>query len=117
MKKEYVKRYSQAFKQEVVKEYEAGASAKYLSEKYGIGGGSTIKGWVKKYGREGYRSEIAIIQTVEDQEEVKGMRKRIKELEAALAQSVLDNRMLETIVEVSSRELGIDLKKKLGARS
>ena len=42
MKKEYVKRYSQAFKQEVVKEYEAGASAKYLSEKYGIGGGSTI---------------------------------------------------------------------------
>jgi hypothetical protein len=45
------------------------------------------------------------------------MRKRIKELEAALAQSVLDKRMLETIVEVGSRELGIDLKKNYGVRS
>lgn len=117
MKKEYVKRYSQAFKQQVIKEYEEGASITKLNEKYGIGGGNTIKGWVKKYGRQGYRNEVVVIQTVEDQEEVKEMRKRIKELEAALAQSVLDKRMLETIVEVSSRELGIDLKKNFGVRS
>ena len=117
MKKEYIKRYSQAFKQQIIKEYEAGASANYLSEKYGIRGGNTIKNWVKKYGKKGYRNEVVQIQTVEDQEEVKGMRQRIKELEAALAQSVLDKRMLETIVEVSSRELGIDLKKNLGSRS
>lgn len=117
MKKEIVKRYSQAFKQQVVEEYEKGVSINYLNQKYGIGGGRTIKGWVNKYGRSGYRSEVVIIQTVEDQEEVKGMRQRIKELEAALAQSVLDKRMLETIIEVGSRELGIDLKKNIGIRS
>lgn len=117
MKKQVVKRYSQAFKQEVIKEYEAGASVVYLNQKYGIGGGNTVKGWVKKYGKQGYRSEVVFIQTVEDQEEIKDLRQRIKDLEAALAQSVLDKRMLETIVAVGSRELGLDLKKNFGTRS
>lgn len=117
MKKEYVKRYSQAFKQQVIKEYEEGASTAYLNQKYGIGGGNTIKDWVKKYGKQGYRSEVVVIQTVEDQQEMKDLRQRIKELEGALAQSVLDKRMLETIVEVASRELRLDLKKNFGTRS
>lgn len=116
MKKEYVKRYSQALRQEVVREYEAGESEKRLREKYGIGGTNTIKRWVKKYGREGYRSEVVMIQRVEDQEEVKGMMRRIGELEKALAQSVLDKRMLETIIEVASKELKLDLKKNFGRK-
>ena len=43
MKKEPIRRYSQAFKQQVVREYEGGASVNSLRHKYGIGSPGTIK--------------------------------------------------------------------------
>lgn len=111
MKRVPIKRYGMAFKQQVVSEYEAGASEYELRHKYGIGGSHTIKNWVKKYGRIGYRSETVIIHNAADQEAVKAMRVRIQELEHALAQTVLDKQMLEVIVQVASDALGQDLKK------
>jgi len=117
MKKEQVKRYSQSFKQQVVREYEAGASIYKLQQKYGIGGYNTVKRWIEQYGRDGYRSELVVIQTVEDQIEVKAMKQRIAELEAALAESVLENRLLQTTLAVASQALDIDLKKNFGKKS
>jgi len=111
MPKKYVKRYSQAFKLQVVKEYEAGASAHALCEKYAIGGGNTVKRWVKEYGRSGYRSETVLIQTLEDQTEVKEMKDRIAQLEGALAQASLDNHMLKSVLLVAEKEFGVDVKK------
>ena len=117
MIKEPIKRYSQAFRQQVVREYEAGASVNSLRQKYGIGGPGTIKNWIERYGRSGYRSELVVIQTVDDQLEVKAMKQRISELETALAESVLENRMLQTTIEVASQALAIDLKKNFGKKS
>jgi len=117
MTKEPIKRYSQAFKQQVVREYEAGASNYSLRQKYGIGAHHTVERWVKQYGRSGYRSELVVIQTVEDQLEVKAMKKRMAELESALAESTLENRMLKTTLEVASQALNLDLKKTFGKKS
>jgi len=117
MKKEPVKRYSQAFKQQVVREYEAGASIYTMLNKYGIGGHGTVKLWIKRYGRSGYRSEVVVIQTVEDQMEVKAMKERMAELESALSEAVLDNRMLKATIEVASQALEMDLKKNFGRKS
>lgn len=117
MKKEPIKRYSQAFKQQVVREYEGGASIYNLLQKYGIGGHHTVKRWIEQYGRCGYRSELVVIQSIDDQLEVKAMKERIAELEAALAESVLENRMLTTTLEVASQALEIDLKKNFGKKS
>ena len=114
MEKEIVKRYSQAFKQQVVKEYEAGASVSRLRRKYGVGSAKTIERWVKRYGREGYRTEKVVIQTVEDQVEFQAMKRRIQELEAALAESVLEARMLRSVLEAAGEHLGMDLKKDFG---
>jgi len=115
--KEPVKRYSQALKQQVVREYEAGASIYRLQQKYGIGAHKTVKRWIEQYGRSGYRSELVHIQTAEDQLEFKAMKSRIAELESALAQSVLENQMLRTTIEVASQSLGLDLKKNFGKKS
>ena len=117
MKKEPIKRYSLALKQQVVREYEAGASAYRLEQKYGISGQGTIKKWVKKYGRLGFRTEQVVIQTVADQETFKEMKKRIRGLEKALAQAILDKQMLEATLHVASREVGQDLKKSFGKKS
>ena len=114
MSQERMKRYSQALKQQIVQEYEAGSSAYELQQKYGITGHGTIKRWVQQYGRAAFRSEIVHIQSVEDQLEVQAMQARIQQLEAALTAEVLENRMLRTTLEVASATLQIDLKKKFG---
>jgi len=117
MAKEKVKRYSEAFRQQTVKEYEAGESIKKLREKYGIGSHITIERWVKKYSRAGYRSEVVQIQSVEDQEEFQAMKKRIAELESALSENVLENRMLKATIEVADKALEMDIKKNFGKKS
>jgi transposase len=116
MNKEPIKRYSQAFKRQVVREYEAGASAHSLRQKYGIGGLETVKRWVKQFGHAGFRAEVVRIQSVEDQVEFQAMKQRIADLEAALAQSVLENRMLKATIEVAGQSLGVDLKKNFGKK-
>lgn len=116
MSSERVKRYSQAFKQQVVREYEAGRSAWELQQKYGIGGSETVKRWVKQYGAAGFRSEVVRIQSVEEQYEVQALRARVQELETALAETVLENRLLRTTLAVASESLQVDLKKKYGKR-
>jgi transposase-like protein len=117
MEKQAIKRYSQAFKQQVVREYEGGTSIYHLMQKYGIGAHETVKRWVERYSRAGYRNEVVVIQTVEDQLEVKAMKQRITELEKALADNVLENQMLRATVEVASQALGMDLKKNFGKPS
>lgn len=116
MEKTPLKRYSQAFKQQIVREYEAGATASQLSQKYGIMGGSTIAGWVKRFGRYGTRCNLMIIQTPDEQQQVKVLKGRVQELESALAKVTLDNFMLETIIEVAEEEHGLELKKKVAPR-
>jgi len=117
MKKETVRRYSLAFKQQVVREYETGASIYKLRDKYGIGSHFTVQRWIERYGRSGYRSELVVIQTAEDQAGIKALKQRVSELESALAQSTLDNRLLETTLTVASEALGLDLKKNFDKKS
>ena len=117
MEKIGLMRYSEAFKKQVVREYEAGKSATSLRNKYGIKGGSTVTGWVRKYGREGSRYEQMVIQKPEEQQRVKVLEKRIQELESALAQVMLDKLMLESLVEVIEEEEGLEVKKNIGRRS
>ena len=112
-----IKRYSQAFKQQVVREYETGASTYSLVQKYGIGDQKTVKRWVEEYGRSGYRTELVVIQSREDQMEFKAMKERISELEKALAESVLSGRMLDATLAVASQALSMDLKKTFGKPS
>jgi len=101
----------------VVREYEGGASATSLREKYGIQGGSTVTQWVRKYGREGSRYELMVIQKPEERGRVKALEERITDLEKALAQVTLDKLMLESTVEVLEEELGRKVKKNSGSRS
>jgi len=111
-----IKRYSETFKREVVTEYEAGAAIFSLQKKYGITGGHTIQGWIKKYSRQGYRTEVVRIQRAEEAERVKELEKQVKELEQALGKVVLEKLKLESILEVL-REDAAEVVKKNGLPS
>jgi len=111
MTKKTVKRYSEAFKRQVVSEYEAGASMGEMQKKYGITGGMTIKNWIKKYAREGFRHELITIQTAEEANRVRELEAQVKELEQALGKVTLEKLKLESIVEELEETYGVEGKK------
>ncbi len=106
-----IKRYSEAFKRQVVAEYETGAAIGELAKKYGITGGMTIKGWIKKYARDGFRHELVRIQTVEEANRVRELEQQVKDLEQALGKVTLEKLKLESILEVL-QDNKIDMVKK-----
>lgn len=117
MTKSVLKRYSIAFRQHVVKEYESGATVYELQKRYGITGNGTIQRWVEKYGQKGLRLKVMRIQHIDEQKRVKELEAQVRELESALAQVTLDKIMYQAMVEVAEQEYGLDLKKKAVRRS
>ncbi len=110
MKKTY-KRYSEAFKRDVVSEYEAGVSILALKKKYNIGGSETINGWIKKYAREGFRHELVRIQNKDEIHQIKILEKKNAELEKALGKVTLEKLKLESILEELEESYGVEIKK------
>ncbi len=106
-----IKRYSETFKREVVTEYEAGANIFSLQKKYGITGGQTIQGWIKKYSPQGLRTEVVRIQRAEEADRVRELEKRVKDLEQALGKVVLEKLKLESILEVMQENEAEGVKK------
>ena len=106
------KKYSEAIKKQVVAEYEQGSSISELNRKYGITGGMTIKNWIKKYSKEGFRHKYIRVQTIEEIEQVKNLEKRIKELEQALGKTTLEKLKLESIIEELEEAYDLDIIKK-----
>lgn len=96
---EAIRRYSEAFKREVVAEYEAGHTVSSLQKRYGINGMQTIQRWVRKYGQQGLRTEVVRIQRAEEADRVRELERRVKELEGALGQVTLEKLKLESMLE------------------
>jgi transposase-like protein len=111
MMEKTIRRYSIAFKKQVVREYEKGQSLTWLCEKYGIGACKTVSQWIKQHSVKGLRHQLMIIQTVDEQSQVKALQQRIGELEKALAQVTLDKLMLASIVAEAESQYGLALKK------
>ena len=111
MEKQVYKRYSEAFRIQVVREYEReGASLNALQKRYGISP-TTLQKWIKKYSLQGIRHQFMVIQTPAEQDRMKVLEERNKQLEQLVAQLSLDKLMLESALVVVEREYGIDVKK------
>jgi len=99
-----IRSYSEALKLKVVSEIESGrCTMAEASRHYGMTKGSVLN-WVRKYGNSAKRTRIVTVVPKEEQE-------RIKELEAALAESHLKNRFYEKLIEVANEHYGEDIKK------
>jgi transposase-like protein len=111
MTKKTVKRYGEAFKRQVVGEYETGASISDLQKKYGITGGMTIPSWIKKYAKGGFRHELVRIQTAEEADRVRELEEQVQELEQTLGKVTLEKLKLESILEELEETYGVEVKK------
>lgn len=111
MKKRIVKRYSEAFKRQIVSEYEDGFSLYDLRRKYGITGNGTIERWVRQYANAGLRHELVTIQRAAERERERELQQRVRELEAAVSQLTLEKIVLESTLAEAEKLLGQDVKK------
>lgn len=110
------KRYSISFKRQVVEELEKGSSYSYLQKKYDIRGAETIQKWVRSFGRNHLLNKTLRIETVDEKRRLKELEEENKRLKSALADSVVANHMLETLIKVANTEYNTDLKKNFGNR-
>jgi transposase-like protein len=109
MKQAGIVRYSEAFKQQVISELEAGKfSGPFAAARaYGIRGAVTIDGWLRKYGRRDLMPRRLTITTMEEQDEAKALKKRVRELEKALADTHMKELLGEAYLDIACQRLGL----------
>ncbi|RZS95310.1 transposase [Cecembia calidifontis] len=107
-------RYSISFKKQVVEEVENGSSYSYLQKKYDIRGAETIQRWVRSFGRDHLLNKRVRIETMDEKRRLKELEEENKRLKLALADSIVANKMLETLIDVANDEYKTDLKKNFG---
>ena len=107
MRKEFIT-YSEAFKMQVVEEIRQGKFASILQAQkaYGICGKTTIQKWVKKYGRPELLPKRIKVETMAEIDELAEAKKRIRDLEKALADSHMDYCLERAFLEIACEEMG-----------
>ena len=111
----YIRRYSLSFKQQVVRELEeTGASKNWIRKKYGIRGVATLQKWIYKFGKGHLINQVIRIETMEEKDRIKYLENEIKKLKLALADSMLEKRCLEVLIDEANKEYKTDIKKNFG---
>ena len=102
-------RYSEAFKQQVVEELESGrfGSPHEASQAYGVDSGS-VKRWVRQYGKGHLLRKVVRVEKQDELREMKRLKERVRSLEAALADSVMDQALDQAFFEILCERSGID---------
>ena len=102
-------RYSEAFKLQVVRELEQGRyeSAGAAGRAYGVNGSETVANWVRRYGKEYLLRKAIRVMKADEQAEVKALRKRVRELERALADAHLDLKLEAAYVKLACEAAGV----------
>jgi transposase-like protein len=104
--------YGEAFKRQVVGEYERGGVTKNdLMRKYEIGGHCSVLRWCRKYGKLNYTPKGIQGRPMKDPQ-----RRKIKELEQELKETKEKLEVYEKLIEITNRELGEDVLKKIATK-
>jgi len=105
----YAVRYSESFKMQVVRELEEGElrNLEEAKERYGIKGHRTVSQWVKKYGSERIQRRVVRVETTEERDQIKGLKKRIGQLERALVDSKVSESLHKAYFDIVCEKYGV----------
>jgi len=103
------KRYSQAFKLQVIRELEEEklASAWAAKQRYGVAY-ATVRRWLQEYGNDHHIRKALRVQTPDEVDEVKRLKQRIRQLESALADATIDLALERAATEIACERAGIE---------
>ena len=109
--------FSDTFKRQKVKELDKGIiSITELSILYKVSKQSIYR-WLHKYSPNHEKGVIQVVEMKSESQKSKALLKRLAELEQIIGQKQIQIDYLEKLVEISSEELKIDLKKNFDTRS
>ena len=78
-----------------------------VQRKYGIAGTMTVQKWVRKYGN-GTRGKVIRVQSPDEIDELKRLKARVRQLEAALADANIDSALERAYTRLACRRAGIE---------
>lgn len=108
------KRYSEAFKRQIVRDIERGViTPAEVQRRYGVRGGLSIRGWLRRYGR-GKVGPRVVRRDVIESRKVLVLEREKRELERAVARLTVEKVAYESLIEEAQAQLGIELKKTFG---
>jgi len=108
--------FSDTFKRQRVKEIDRGlVSVTEVSKLYSVSKQSVYR-WLYKYSTHHPKGVIQVVQMESESQRTKALLERVAELERIVGQKQLELDFLEKLVEISSKELKIDLKKSFGTK-
>jgi transposase-like protein len=110
MNQRTVLRYSTCFKRQVVDDLENGrfSSISAAQRHYGITGGETIRGWLRKYGRNHLCAKVVRVEKPNEADQIRQLKKQIKQLKEALGQTQAEKVIGEAFLEIACEQLGVE---------
>lgn len=118
MKKELQQRihYSEDYQRWIVKEVEKGKQPILaIAREHSLNPGSIYR-WLYKYSSSLKKKDLLVKQKDSEQEKRKALEKRIAELERVVGRKQMEIDFLEKMIEIGSKELGVDLKKNISIK-
>ena len=91
-------RYSECFKEQVVREVSQGSSISEGCRRYDIKNMSIVSKWIRQYGRHELLNTVIRVKMRSEDDRVKQLEAEINRLKISLADAVLAKELLETLV-------------------
>lgn len=107
--------YNEEFRRYIVDQIERGElTVSQAKREYDIGAIQTIYDWLYRYSRTLKKGTRLVMEKDSIDKTNEQLRKRIKELEAALGRKSLEADLYKTMVDIAAKKYHIDLKKSIG---
>lgn len=112
VKKQQRREFSQALKQKIVKDIEQGkATVLETSREYEVSTVSIYK-WLNQYSCYLKKGAKLVVELSSEGYRSRELEKKVKDLEACLGRKQMEVEFLNKLIEMASKDLGIDIKKK-----
>lgn len=109
--------YNESFKMSLVAEILSGQITPTAARgKYNIGGKSTIRRWINKYGSVEGIKKLNKVRMPNEKEKNKALKTRVHQLEKLVADLELEKKALNKLIEIAEREYQISIKKNTGLK-
>jgi len=111
MKRQTVIRYSNCFKRKVIEELENGRfdNIAQVNSHYGITGAETVKGWLRRFGRNDLCAKVVRVEKPDEKNQIKELKKQIKQLKEALGQTQAEKMVGDEFLAMACERMGIDV--------
>lgn len=103
-----VKRYSVAFKRQVIADLESGRFATLAAARqhYGIDGSSTIQRWLRRYGQNHLLTKVVRVQKPDEADQIRQLKQQIAQLERVLGRTQANCVMEAEYLRLACAQLG-----------